>query len=56
VLELTRKEAKDKTTGKFVEGGVGLGQCEVLSRHKTVASGTKVGEKVIKEKDVEREQ
>jgi hypothetical protein len=38
-----------------VEGG-GLGQFEVLSRHKTFASGTNEGEKVIKEKDVEREQ
>lgn len=44
---LARKEAKDKTSRKVVEGGVGLGQFEVLSRHKTVVSGTK---------DVEREQ
>ena len=41
---------------KVVEGGVGLGQFEVLSRHKTIVSGTKEGEKVIKEKDVKREQ
>jgi len=39
-----------------VEGGVGLGQFEALSRHKTVVSGTKEGEKAIKEKYVERDQ
>jgi hypothetical protein len=39
-----------------VEGGVGLGQFEVFSQHKTVVSGTKEGEKIIKEKDVKREQ
>jgi len=42
---LARKKAKYKTSRKVVEGGVGLGQFEVLFRHQTVASGMKAGEK-----------